>query len=164
MIETHSFADLEDVCAVSKAAIPTLDKKDQSDDLVCTLLSHQAIMAESLGNPAQALEFAIKGYNIRQKEDPPNLVILSWTESNLGYTCNTANKHLESKAYFEKSRTRWGAMIKDGVTDSPWPTVQKKNLGRCLVYLHEFTEAESLLLEATSEFESSQPINWAMLA
>ncbi|KAH0266522.1 hypothetical protein KCU91_g10694, partial [Aureobasidium melanogenum] len=56
------------------------------------------------------------------------------------------------------------AMIDDGYVNSPWPTVQRKNLGRCLVYLREYDEAELLLLKVTKEFESNETINWAMLA
>lgn len=156
--------ELRDVCNVSQAAISTLDPKEQSIDLECTLLSHMAIMEESLGNPSKALEIATKGHDLRKTEEHPNRIILAWDENNLGYTCNTANKHLESKAHFENARARWTAMIDDGYIDSPWPTVQKKNLGRCLVYLHEYDAAETLLLEATKEFESNEPINWAMLA
>jgi tetratricopeptide (TPR) repeat protein len=149
---------------VSQAAISTLDPKEQSIDLKCTLLSHMAIMEESLGNPLKALEIATKGHDLRKTEEPQNRIILAWDQSNLGYTCNTANKHLESRAHFENARQKWAAMIDDGYINSPWPTVQKKNLGRCLVYLREYDEAEMLLLEATREFESHEPINWAMLA
>ncbi|KAK6000668.1 hypothetical protein QM012_003393 [Aureobasidium pullulans] len=164
LVESHSFVELKDVLTVSQAAIRSLDPEERSVDLECTLLSHMAILEESLGNPLQAIEIATKGHELRKTEVPPNRIILAWDESNLGYTCNTANTNLEAKAQFENARERWAAMVDDGYVDSPWPTVQKKNLGRCLVYLHAYAGAETLLLEATREFELSEPVNWAMLA
>ena len=164
MVESHNFEDLEDMCEVNRIAMSTLEPSEETVDLECTILSHIAIKHESLGNSKKALDIATKGYRLRLEQRPPNQVILAWTENNLGYTSNSANDHKKAAWYFERARSRWGSMR--GLDSKPilWPTTQKTNLGRCLVYLCKYEEAQCTLEEAIKEFKFNHPVNWAMLA
>ena len=165
MVETHAFGDLENMCEVNMSAISSLGATEDAIDLESSILSHLAIMEESLGNPEGALKTALKGYDLRlEHQQKPSQVLQAWTESNIGYTSNTANNHADAKRWFEKARDRWTSMQASGEDCGPWPTVQKKNLGRCLVYLDELAEAQKLFDESIAEFRPSLPVNWAMLA
>ncbi len=121
-------------------------------------------MYEGLGNVQQAIELNKKGYNIRLEEDPINQVLCCGFEANLKYTHNTANDHDTAMEWFEKARARWLDFVEKGDDKTKYPSVLKKNMGRCLVYLGNLTEARSLVQTSIAEFKAVKPLNWGMLA
>ncbi|GAW14062.1 hypothetical protein ANO14919_034540 [Xylariales sp. No.14919] len=164
LYEVNGFKELESVCEVNLMAVKTLDNQEQATDITASTLSHQASMYESIGNVRLAIELNLKGYKLRQEENPLKGGLLGGFEQNLGYNYNTANEHEMALTWFEKSRHTWIAWnIQEG-READWPTITKKNMARCLLYLERYSEAENLLDNSIKEFKKEKPLNWAMLA
>ncbi|KAI0412494.1 hypothetical protein F5X98DRAFT_367241 [Xylaria grammica] len=164
LYEVNGFKELESVCEVNLMAVKTLDNQEQATDITASTLSHQASMYESIGNVRLAIELNLKGYKLRQEENPLKGGLLGGFEQNLGYNYNTSNEHEMALTWFEKSRHTWIAWnIQEG-READWPTITKKNMARCLLYLERYSEAENLLDNSIKEFKKEKPLNWAMLA
>ena len=101
---------------------------------------------------------------MRLEERPLKGGLVGGFEQNLGYNYNTANEHETALAWFEKSRDTWIAWNIKGGREADWPTVTKKNMARCLVYLEQYDKAQELLSTSIAEFKQEEPLNWAMLA
>lgn len=121
-------------------------------------------MYESTGQVQKAIELNMKGYEMRLAERPLKGGLLGGFEQNLAYNYNTANDHETALTWFEKSRDTWTAEnVKEG-RGADWPTVTKKNMARCLVYLGQYDKAQELLDISITEFKEEKSLNWAMLA
>ncbi|KAL3437123.1 hypothetical protein BDV09DRAFT_163834 [Aspergillus tetrazonus] len=164
LYEINALTDLEDVCEVSLVAIETIDNKEHATDIAAWTLSLQASMYESRGKVQKAIELNTKGYKMRLEEKPLKGGLIGGFEQNLAYNYNTANEHQTALTWFERSRDTWIAWnIKEG-READWPTVTKKNMARCLVYLGRYDNAQELLSTSIAEFKQEKPFNWAMLA
>ncbi|OBT61237.1 hypothetical protein VE03_09669 [Pseudogymnoascus sp. 23342-1-I1] len=162
--EANALRDLEDLCEVNLIAVNTLDNEDQTADLIASILSHQANMYECIGKAEKAIELNKRGYEMRLREVPLKHGLLAGFESNLGYNYNTANDHKTALLWFEKARDRWLAWTASQGKKPGWPIHMKKNMARCLVYLHDLAGARDLLHISIAEFKNSELLNWAMLA
>lgn len=152
------------MCEVNLLAVETLGDKEQANDITAWTLSLQASMYESTGKAQKAIELNMKGYEMRLGEVPLKGGLLGGFEQNLAYNYNTANDHETALRWFEKSRDTWIAWnIKEG-READWPTVTKKNMARCLVYLDQYDRAQELLDISINEFKQEKALNWAMLA
>ncbi len=107
MYESNSLTELEDVCKVNLTALAKLTDGDHTIDLRASILSHQANMYESIGNPRKAIELNLEAYQIRLHENQLKQGLLAGFESNLGYCYNTANDHSTSLEWFHKARDRY---------------------------------------------------------
>lgn len=152
------------MCELNLLAVETLDNSDLATDIAASMLSHLANMYESTGKVHKAIELNSKGYNMRLGEKPLKGGLLGGFAQNLGYNYNTANEHHMALTCFESSKDTWIAWnIKQG-READWPTVTKKNMARCFVYLGQYDKARELLDIAINEFKLEKPLNWAMLA
>ena len=152
------------MCEVNLLAVETLDNKEQATDIAASTLSHQASMYESTGKVQKAIELNIKGYEMRLGEKPLKGGLLGGFEQNLAYNYNTANDHKMALTWFEKSRDTWIAWNVEEGREADWPTVTKKNMARCLVYLGQYDKAQELLDISITEYKEEKALNWAMLA
>lgn len=145
-------------------AVEALEDKEKATDIAAWTLSLQASMYESTGKVQNAIELNTKGYEMRLHEIPLKGGLLGGFEQNLAYNYNTANNHEMALIWFEKSKDTWIAWnVKEG-RGICWPTVTKKNMARCLMYLGQYDKAQELLDISITEFKQELPLNWAMLA
>ena len=70
LYEANALADLESLCDVNLVAVGTLEVGSQKDDLKASIMSHQANLAESLGNAEEAIDLNKRVYEIRLQEKP----------------------------------------------------------------------------------------------
>lgn len=149
---------------MSLLAISILDDTEKANDLTAWTWYIQTRMYESTGKVQRAIELNLKGYELRLKEVPLKKDDLASFEQDLGYNYNTANEHAKALTWFEKSRNTWIAWnVKNG-RKADWPTVTKKNMARCLVYLGQYDKAQELLDISMAEFKQEKIPNWGMLA
>ncbi|KAF1961988.1 hypothetical protein CC80DRAFT_522601 [Byssothecium circinans] len=162
--EANALDDLKDMCEVNLVAVEMLDDPSRVADLIATIFSHQAQLAESTGEVQEAIELNKKGHEIRLHENPLKWELLAGFECNIGYNYNTANQHETALEWLEKSRGRWYEWCDKEGKEHDWPTHTKTTLARCLIYLDRRQDAYSLLDTIVREFRCSKPFPWAMLA
>ncbi|KAM0666628.1 hypothetical protein ACQRIU_004483 [Beauveria bassiana] len=164
LYEANALDDLEDVCKVNLWAAEKITNEEQAADLIAWTLSLQASMYESIGKVETAIDLNLRGYEMRLAEKPLKHSLLGGFEQNLAYNYNTANQHEKALEWFIKSKDRIVAWNLEEGREADWPTVTKKNMARCLVYLGQHAEAEKLLNDSITEFKQEKVLNWAMLA
>ncbi|KAK0747419.1 pfs domain-containing protein [Apiosordaria backusii] len=157
LLESFSLQDLEVTCTVNMAAVELLDSCLEREDLSGTILSHQAQMAECLGEGEKAVRLNKEEYDLRLLKPSQNRELLCYTSSNLGYCSNTANDHTAALEWFDKSREWWGS-------EAGFPPQILMNRARCLVYLGEYKEAKELLDTFFAQIGEAQTVSWAVLA
>ncbi|KAK2591947.1 hypothetical protein QQS21_010351 [Conoideocrella luteorostrata] len=158
----NNMKELRDVCNVNQRALNQLVDGAAKMNMEATILSHQAQAAEGLGNPNLAIVLNNKVKELRSREKPQNIYLLCKTFNNLGYCCNTANRHSEAREYFEKSNSLWNQMVSGEEKTGQRPYHHLANHARCLMYLEERDEAESMFKLAISGLENEK--KWAMRA
>ncbi|KAL3952370.1 hypothetical protein ACCO45_012313 [Purpureocillium lilacinum] len=164
LYETNALEDLGLLCEVNLAAVNSLVNSPQKDDMRASIMSHQANLAESLGDAQAAIELNKNAYEIRLHERPMKQQLLCYISNNVGYCYNTANDHKNSLEWFQKSQVWWTASVRDRSETQECPAFILKNTARCLVYLDDFEGAAKLLDVAISRLKTERPLNWAMLA
>ncbi len=124
--------ECERTCALNMTAVEQLPASPQKEDFKATVLSHQAQMAESLGNPERAVQLNAERYKIRLAEVPLNQRLHCFTAETLGYCFSSANDHDAGLEWHNKAIEWWGDL----------PNIPPNILGnkaRCLTFLKEFT-------------------------
>ncbi|OAQ95981.1 hypothetical protein LLEC1_02850 [Akanthomyces lecanii] len=164
LYETNSLEDMRLLCDVNLAAVSSLANSPQKSDMRASILSHQANLAESLGEAQEAIQLNKSAYEIRLEERPMKQRLLCYISNNIGYCYNTANDHKHSLKWFQRSQHWWAASVGDGEETQECPAFILKNTARCMVYLDDFNGASHLLDVAISRLKTEQPSNWAMLA
>ena len=150
------------------SAVVTLTDGPDKDDLKATIMSHQANLAESLGNADRAISLNKRVYEIRLQETPLKMELLGYVTNNLGYCHNTANDHEGSLQWFQKSHEWWASLAESRGEPHPGrlasPAFILKNTARCMVYLDDFKGATEMLDISMPLLKNAKPLNWAMLA
>ncbi|KID94052.1 pfs domain-containing protein, partial [Metarhizium majus ARSEF 297] len=164
LYESNALTELESLCHVNLVAVNTLEDGPQKNDLKATIMTHQANLAESLGNAEKAIELNKGAYEIRLYENPLREVLLCYIANNLGYCHNTANDHKTALEWFQRSRNWWPASVESQGATRDCPPFILKNTGRCMVYLNDFKGAKQFLNISIPQLKNSKPSNWAMLA
>lgn len=164
--EANALADLENLCDVNLTAAEMLEDGPQRDNVKALIMSHQAQLAESLGDAEKAIDLNKREYEIRLRENPAKKELLGYTASNLGYCYNTANDHRTSLEWFQRSRDWWAEVAKsqgEAQTETRGcPPSILKNTARCMVYLNDFSGAKEMLDLSMPLLKNAK--NWAMLA
>lgn len=151
--------------AVIKTLALTLDHGQFTVGMESARLSYIAQMQEAIGDVSEGIKNMEECYRLSLIEDPTKPILVSTNEVDLGIFYDTANDHTKAKQYFEKARVRWSDEVRDGNGNPvPWYTFHKMSYSRCLVYLGENAEATRLVDESISEYKTSDPVNWAMIA
>ncbi|KAH6621474.1 Tetratricopeptide-like helical [Chaetomium sp. MPI-SDFR-AT-0129] len=135
LLESFSLEDLEVTCNVNMIAVELLHSSTEQEDLRGTILSHQAQIAERLGEGGKAV-----GLN---KE---------YCSATRPATSATA-----AMEWFDKSLEWWGS-------EPGLPPQILMNRARCLIYLEKYREASKLLDAFFSEVGEAKSVNWAVLA
>ena len=164
LYEANALTDLESLCDVNLVAVETLEAGPRKDDLKASTMSHQANLAESLGNAEKAVDLNKKVYEIRLQENPKKHVLLCYVSNNLGYCHNTANDHKSALRWFQRSRDWWAAFVGIQGETRDCPSFILKNTARCMTYLNDLEEAKTMLDIAIPQLKNAKPLNWAMLA
>ncbi|KAI9842890.1 MAG: hypothetical protein M1837_006722 [Sclerophora amabilis] len=164
LYEANALTDLESLCDVNLVAVETLEDGPQKDDLKASIMSHQANLAESLGNAEKAIDLNKRLYEIRLQEKAMKHDMLCYTSNNLGYCYNTANDHKSSLRWFQRSRDWWAALVESQGESRDCPPFILKNTARCMVYLNDLKGAKEMLDISIPQLRNAKPLNWAMLA
>lgn len=164
LYEANALTDLESLCEVNLVAVNTLGDEPRKDDLRATIMSHQANLAESLGQARKAIDLNKRVYEIRFQEKPMKQALLCFVSNNLGYCHNTANDHKTSLEWFHKARDWGAASIESQAKTHDCPPFILKNTARCMVYLDKLQEAQEMLDISIPQLKTAKPLNWAMLA
>ncbi|KAH0553214.1 hypothetical protein GP486_006614, partial [Trichoglossum hirsutum] len=164
LYEANALTDLENLCDVNMVAVETLEDGHRKDDLKASIMSHQANLAESLGDAEKAIDLNKRVYEIRLQEKPMKQALLCYVTNNLGYCHNTANDHKSSLEWFQRSRDWWAALVESQGETQGCPPFILKNTARCMVYLNDLKGAEEMLNISIPQLKNAKPLNWAMLA
>lgn len=156
--------DLESLCDVNLVAVETLEDGSQKDDLKATIMSHQANLAESLGNAEEAINLNKRVYEIRLQEKPMKQALLCYVSNNLGYCYNTANNHKSSLEWFQRSRDWWATLVEIQGETRDCPPFILQNIARCMIYLNDLKQAQEMLDTSIPQLKNAKPLNWGMLA
>ncbi|KAJ6010017.1 hypothetical protein N7522_005033 [Penicillium canescens] len=164
LFEANLLDDLEDMCQTNLVAVKGLDDAKDAIDITASTLSHLAQMYESIGSADKAVKLNQEGLELRFKEAPLKLPLISGFENNLACAYSTANDHGNALLSLKKSLDTWNrGMEEEGKIPHREPVITA-NIGRCLFYLDRLPEARQHVDLAVEEFKKSKPINWGGLA
>ncbi|KAF2963290.1 hypothetical protein GQX73_g10280 [Xylaria multiplex] len=163
MYETNALKDCEALCQANLAAIESMEDVSQKNDLKATVLSHLSQMYESLGNAEQSIELAKEGYQIRLSEETRKYLFLCHTCQNLGFMCNTANRHQEALDWFSKLYSWWDSLQKSRGTAERVPAIIPAGHVRAKIYANDYQGVTDLLHDTFARYMEECPVNWAMI-
>lgn len=154
--EVSRLRELSEVCKTNTVAVQSLPDGPEKIDLEATFVSHQANLAESIGNAAEAIQLNLKLYETRRYEEPQNKDLFAWVCNSLGYCHDTRNQHDKAMDWFMKV---------ESFTLNVQPVIQVST-ARCMID-HDDLESAAKLLDVAicrMQREEQQPSNSAMLA
>lgn len=121
-------------------------------------------MHETLGQVDGATKLNQEALDLRLKEGPLKLPVISFLENNLGCAYNAVSDHERALVALEKSLFIWDRALElEGKPPQQEP-VTTANIGKCLFYLNRFTEARHHVDTAIAVFRRSELVNWGGLA
>ncbi|KAK0609961.1 hypothetical protein B0T17DRAFT_593821 [Bombardia bombarda] len=156
-IEINQPQECENTCNTNMLALSQLEAGPQKEDYKATITSHQAQIAESLGDADISVRLGEECYQIRLAEHPQKTRLLCFTASNLGYQCSSAGNQTVALEWFKKAREWWGG-------DPGYPSNIIMNEARCHVLLGDFKTGGGMLGYFAAQIKNADFSNWAMIA
>ncbi|KAK0609966.1 Tetratricopeptide-like helical [Bombardia bombarda] len=157
LLESNEMKDFEETCRVNLMVVECLEPGAQKESYKATIISHQAQMAENLGDHETAIRLHKEDYKIQLAKQPRNLYFLSYTAGNLGYSYSSAGNQTEALKWFQTSREWWSNMPNR-------PLNILVNEARAYILLGDLETAEKLLDSFEKQARSDKSQGWAMNA
>ncbi|KAI0096977.1 P-loop containing nucleoside triphosphate hydrolase protein [Nemania sp. FL0031] len=164
LYENCAFEECERTCALNRNAISTITTAEERIDLEATIMSHQAQVAEKLGNIEQALNICQQQINIRLNQSPPNLILIAWSFCNLGIAHSSANNFEKALEDFEQSHKRWDAHFSEKGERRQLASSIRVSEARCMIGLERFNDAEEILDMTIAQIKGESPVNFGTKA
>jgi len=164
LYENCAFEECERTCLVNRDAASTLVSKEDKVNLECSIMSHQAQIAEKLGNSQKAIEISQQYIDNRLAESPRKLVLLAYSACNQGIIYSSANDFAKSLECFQQSRQWWEAHFVSKGESREYAASILVSEARCMIGLGEFDKAEEMLDTTIAKVKEEKSLNFGTLA
>ena len=159
-MEINAHETLEELVEADAIALRSIPHEDQTWDMRGSITSYKGQLYLHTGRARQGVEIQKESYKIRTMAVPLDLKEAAHGAMNAANAIASTNDFAEATNWYEKAIAHWLESVQASESRSVYPSFFKRGFAHCLIWSGDCQKARTLLEQALSQVEQSEPFDW----